>query len=149
MHVRSADCLCINFAQTNTSNLTLLDILREDLDSVLNGRFSILTSTFKDVKLLLAIQDTQRLIHATTDVLLRAIGDELSLLQATFDAENNLLSILGVLGEVLVQQMKGVELRGAVQLATVPEVGTQLESRVKGLKACLLGWRLGVPCHSW
>jgi hypothetical protein len=55
MHVRSADCFRINLAQTNTSNLALLNVIRENLDSVFNGEVGIMTSTFEDVKLLLAV----------------------------------------------------------------------------------------------
>jgi hypothetical protein len=96
-----------------------------------------LSRTLKDIDLLLAIQQTQALIHAATNVLLRSIGSELAGLQATFDAQHHLVGILRILGEVLVQQVERIVLRCAVQLAAVPKVCAQLQRRVKGLKALL------------
>lgn len=107
-----------------------------------------MSRAFENVELLLAIKQTQTFVHATTDVLFRAIRDKLTLLQATLDTENNLVCVLRVLGEVLVEQVQRVVLRSAVQLATVPEVGTQFQGSVKCLKAHLMGWRLRVPGHS-
>lgn len=97
-----------------------------------------MSRAFKNVKLLLAIKQTQTFVHATTDVLLRAIHGKLTLFQATLDTENDLVCVLGILVEVLVEQVQGVVLRSAVQLASVPEVGTQFQGSVKCLKAHLM-----------
>jgi hypothetical protein len=93
---------------------------------VLDGKFSLLPSTLKNIEFLLAIQQAQTLVHAAADICFRAIRDQHAGLQATFDAENDLVGILGVLGEILVQQVQRVVLWCAVQLTTVPEVGPEL-----------------------
>jgi hypothetical protein len=113
-HIRSADCLGINLAQSNSSNLALLDILCEYLDGLLNGESRVLSRTFENIKFLLAIEQTQTFVHATTDVLFRAIRGKLALLQATFDTKNDLVCVPGVLGEVLVEEMQRVVLRSAI-----------------------------------
>lgn len=97
-----------------------------------------MSRAFENVKLLLAIKQTQTLVHATTDILFRAIRGKLALLQATLDTENDLVCILGVLGEVLVEQVQRVVICSAVQLAGVPEVGTQFQGSVECLEAHLL-----------
>lgn len=91
---------------------------------MLDREILVLARTLEDIDLLLSIQNLQAFVHTATDVLLRAVWDQLARFQSTLDAENHLLGILGVLGEVLVQQVQGVVVWCAVEFATIPEVGT-------------------------
>lgn len=146
--VRSTDRLRIDFTESDAANLALLHVFRQDLDGVLHGEVRVLARTLEDIHLLLSIQQMESIVHAASDALFRSIRDELANLEPTFDAENNLVRILRVLGEVLVQEVQGVVFGLAVQLAAVPEVGTQLQRLVQRFKAHLLrGW-LGVPSHA-
>lgn len=147
-YVRATDGLSIHFTQPNPANLALLHILRKNLDSVLNRVCRVLASDFEDIHLFLSIQHAQSLIDGAADVLLRPIWLEKAALQPTLDTKDNLLGILGVLGEVLVEQMQGVVLWGTVQLATIEEVGAQLDGLVESLEGLLKRGRHGSPCQT-
>lgn len=57
---------------------------------------------------------------------------------AALDAEDDFFSILGVLGEVLLKQGKGVELGGPVELSRVPEIAACFERSFEGFERLLL-----------
>lgn len=116
---------------------------------MLDGELGVLACTLEDIDFLRPVQQTHTVVHTATNVLLRPIRHKLANLQPALNAEDHLVRVLGVLSEVLVQQVQRVVVRCAVQFATVPEVGAQLEGLVQGFKAHFLRRGLAVPCHSW
>lgn len=147
-HIRSSDGLSINLAQTDSLDLPFLDQLGQDGHRLLNRGVRVLSGALEDIDALLPVQDSQTLVHAAADVGFRSIWREFATLQTSLDAQDHLICLLRVLGEVAVEQVRGVALRRAVQLAAVPEVGAQLERGVQALEAGLLGRWGRVPCHS-
>jgi hypothetical protein len=100
-----ANTLRTDLAHANTTNLPCLDILRNVADRVLDGYFRINSRTLKDVEKLLAIKHTQTLVDASLDIGSAAIDSHLGRFHASFDRDDNFLRILGVFGEIVVEEM--------------------------------------------
>jgi len=60
-----------------------------------------------------------------------------------------MVRFLGVLREIGVEQMQGVEAGGSVEFTGVPEIGTMGKSRVEGFEVLRLRGRGGGPGQSW
>lgn len=71
------------------------------------------------------------------------------IVRRTLDAQDDLLGILRVLGEVLVEEGKGVVLGRSVELSAIPQVGAVGEGSPHGGEGLLLGgwvWAPGEAC---
>jgi hypothetical protein len=143
-----ADTLRTDLAQTDAAELSCLDILGDEADGVFNGHIEIDARAFEEVEKLLAVQQAQCLIDAPLYVLLAATDPHLPRHHAALDGKDHFVSIFGILGEVLVEQMSRVALRRPVELAAVPVVRAVLERSLHSFDALRRGWWALAPCHS-
>jgi hypothetical protein len=151
-----------DLAQPNRADPSLGHQLRERLHRRLDGDVGVHPRALEDVDLFGPVQDAQRLFDVLADVLGRGIGGTRLEVEGALDAEHHLVGILGVLGEVRLEQVQRVVVGRAVEdtLASmmsdischgsaagraypVPEVGAIVQRRLHGLNGLFDGQ--GVP----
>ncbi len=110
------DCVRADLAQADAADLALLDQLGQCLDRDLDGDVEVAPRTFKDVDGLGTTQHLESLFDRRADTFRAAVGPRLYV-EGAFDAEHDLAGILGILLEVVLDQMQRVCLRRAVVYA--------------------------------
>lgn len=145
---RSSHCLSIDFAKSDPLNLSFLHQLSEDAHGLFDGSLRVLSGAFEYINALLSVENPQTLVHAPSDVLFRAIWLQATGLQTALDAQNHLVCIFGILGEVSVEKMQRVALGSAIELSAVPEVGTKLQRGIQRFKSNFITGRGRIPCQS-
>lgn len=147
-YVRSSHRLSVDLTESDALNLSLLHELSQDAHGLFDRSVWVLSGAFEDIDALLSVQDSQTLVYASSDVLLRAIWYQGTALQTTLDAQNHFVCVFGILGEVSVEKMQRVALGSTVQLPAVPEVGTELQRRVQGFEGYFITRGSRIPGQS-
>ena len=128
----ASDRLRARLAQSNPAQLPCLDILGRGADCNLNRYLGVHTRALENVEELLAIEHTEAFVDAAAHVLRRTIDAHSTWDRAALDANDNLVRVVGVLGEVFVEEVEGVALRVAVDLAAIPEIAAVGKSSFHG-----------------
>jgi hypothetical protein len=118
MHgVGPADGILAGLAQADAADLALRDELRQGRDRGLDRDVGVDPRAFEDVDGLDAgRQHLDSLLDGRADALGAAVGARL-VIEGAFDAEDDPVGVLGVLLEVMPEQMQRVGLGGAVVYA--------------------------------
>jgi len=91
------------FRQANGTNLAGLNVLRDVADCLLYWDIGINTSTLKNIDELLAVKDIQALLDTASYVLLITLNFHWPFLKATFDGQDNFLTVFGIICEIFVK----------------------------------------------
>ena len=157
--MRLADRSGADLAQTDSTDLAFLDKLRKSLNGGFDGNAGVDTREFEDVNGFDTIEDFDRVIDGRTDTFWASVGTVLHV-KSTLDAEADFVGVFGVLLEVVLDEVEGVSIGGAVvdtlgrvssdkrecevgvsvcgryrvsETYTVPKVGTLLQCRLHDL----------------
>lgn len=122
----ASDGLRADLGQGNSSQLASLDKLGNVRDGILNRDLLVDAGALENVEGLLAVEDAQAFVDAPLDVFAAAIRLQSARLHATLDRDDYLVGVIGILGEVVSQQVQRIKLWGSVELATVPEIGAAI-----------------------
>ena len=139
---RLADRSRADLRQPNRADLALIDERLQRLHRHLQRRALVPPRGLEHVDALCALQDVQAIVDAAANTLGRAVRarrGEARVREAALDGEDDAGGVLGVLGEVSLDDMEGVVLGGAVELAAVPDVRAGLESGLHALNGVLGG----------
>lgn len=147
--VRAFDRARLDLGQSDAANLAFLDELGEVADGVLDGHVRVDARTLEDVDLFGPVEDLEAVLDRPPDVLPRPVRFDGAGLAAPLDAEHDSVRVIGVQGEVLLEQVARVAPRRAVDLAAVPEIRPQVERLGHGLVALFrrLGRRTPRQAH--
>jgi hypothetical protein len=105
-----------------------LNVLVSRANRNLNRRLRVHARTLEQIQLLRARKLRQTLVNRPAHILWTAVRSHLAFHQTALDGEHDFLRVAWVLFEVLAEQVQGVALWGAVELAAVEEVGAVVES---------------------
>jgi len=111
-----ADRVRADLAQADAADLALLGQFGQGLDRGLDGDVGVDPRTFKDVDGLGATQHLDGLLDRRANTFRAAVGPRLDVVGA-FDAEHDLAGVLGILFEVVLDQMQRVCLGRAIVYA--------------------------------
>lgn len=98
-----------------------------------------------DVEVGDALEAAEDVVKGPADALGGAVGDEPLQVGAALDHEGEPVGVLGVLGEVGLEQVHGVVLGRAVELARVPQGAAGVDGGLEGLDGLVGGHGLGAP----
>ena len=98
--VRPSYGLGLHLREADPTQFSLFDILSQHPDRLLDGRLGIYTRALEYVQVLFAIENLQALVNSTSDTLLIA-------LDGTFDRNDYLVGVLGILCEVGIEKLEG------------------------------------------
>ena len=105
-----------DFTQSDTADFALLDQFGQGRDRSLDRDVGVTTRTLKDVDGLGAAQYLDGLLDRRADTFRATVGPCLDIVGA-FDAQYDLVGVLGILFEIVLEEMQRVRLRRAVMYA--------------------------------
>lgn len=143
----AADGAGFDFGEADAADFAFLDAGGEGGDAGFDRGGGVDTRGLEDVDRTFPVKDTETLVNGAADVFLRTIWAHFAGGEAAFDGEDDFAGVGGVFGEVLVDEVAGVELGGAVEFAGVPEVGVDGEGDFHCVEGLRDGWRGVAPGH--
>lgn len=132
-----------HLAERDAAQQTLVDVLLHHPEGVGEGHVGVAAGALEQVELLAAVELLQDVVERAPDRLGRAVDALVA--DGALDAEDHLVGVLGVLGEVARHEGHGVARGRAVELAAVPEGHAVLDGGAHGREGLLVGRRLGPP----
>lgn len=147
--VGALDGAGLDFGQADATDLALAHQFGQSFHGLLKGHGGVDAGALKQINGLFAVEHAQAFLDAAAHVLGRSVGLQGARFGASFDAEDHLVGVLWVLGEVFVEQMARVAVRGPVEFAAIPEVESLRHGRVHGFEAgsCWLWWEPPGQAH--
>ena len=117
------DRLGPHLRQRDASHLPSLDVLLIDnIKGEFHGHRWVAAAEFEQVELLAAFELGNAVVESPPRVLRRGVDLVRFGIQAAFDADDDLIRVFGILGEVPLQEHETVVVRWPVELAAIPTV---------------------------
>ncbi len=132
-----------DLAERDAPQQPLVDVLLHGAESVLHRHVGVAAGTLEEVELLAAVELLQHVVDGAAYSFgrpIRALGAH-----AAFDAEDDLVGVLGVLGEVGLQEGHGVAIRGAIEFSAIPKVHAALQGGAHSLEGLFIQNRVRAP----
>ena len=104
-----------DFAQRDATNFALSYEFGEGVHCALDRGVRVNSSTLEEVEFLRASENLDAVLDARTYTLRTSVRQTVDV--GAFDAEHNLVCVFGVLGEIVVKQMKRVSIGRTVDFA--------------------------------
>ena len=144
--MRFADGGSRDFAKTDATYLARLDVFRNSSHGGLDRRSGIDTRRFKDVDETGFVQYLEAIVDAPSDAFGGAVGAWRHAHEAAFDTDDDGRAVLGMVGEIVSEELEGVGCWGSVELAGVPEVGAVAKGGLEDFGSVRVGGWRGAPC---
>lgn len=140
------DGLRTALGEGDATDLTRVDVLLLDnAKGLLEGDVWVSPRAGKGVNLLRSTELADDVVKRSSDALGCTVGLVVVEIVTALDDEEDLVGILGILGEVVLEQSHGVVLRGAVELGAVPDVAAVFEGSAHGLDGLVQRGRSRTP----
>ena len=140
------DGLGTALGEVDATDLTRVDVLLlDDAKGLLERDIGVSPRAGKGVNLLSSTELADDVVKRSSDALGCAVGHVVVEIVTALDGEEDLVGILGILGEVVLEKCHGVVLGSAVELGAVPDVASVFEGSAHGLDSLVQRGRSRTP----
>ena len=123
----TADGIGVTFTETDSTDFSSFNILGDSVDRRLDINLGIRPSRFPDVNENLILQHLEAVIDTLPNIGWAVVGSQWVEGESPFDAKRHTVFIFGIFGKVKIQKLERVCIWWAVEIATIPEVGSAFE----------------------